>query len=60
MTPPLTTIHIEVLTAIKRKEKSCDTLTFMKSDMNIKNSNKFYFFHHDHGYDNKKCLEKKT
>jgi uncharacterized protein YtpQ (UPF0354 family) len=33
---------------------------FMKSDMNIKNPNKFYFFHHDHGYDNKKCLEKKN
>jgi len=32
----------------------------MKSGSNMRNHNKFYLFHHDHGHDTKECqaLEK--
>jgi hypothetical protein len=34
----------------------------MKSEVNTRNPNKFYFFHHDHEHDTKEChvLKKKN
>jgi hypothetical protein len=46
MTTHLTTIHIEVLVVIQEKEFMRYPY-HMKSGVNKKKPNKFYFFHHD-------------
>jgi hypothetical protein len=57
---PMTTTRTKVLAVIKWKE-FVQYLSHMKSNTNIKNSNKFCLFHYDNGHDTKKCyaLKKK-
>ena len=60
LTTPFIITMTEVQVIIRDKE-FMQYPSPMKSEVNTRNPNKFYFFHHDHEHDTKEChvLKKK-